>query len=138
MHKGKFKKLLLIMTCVFFVNPSIVLAMKTSQCYAVGYAYSYEFNKYYYSNLATYKTLGDGCLTPSTHAENEWNDYFKSEKKKYYEYTKGVYNSCACNGKHGKAKKNIKERRNKWKGKYRSKDFRIRKLDEFDPSNSYD
>ncbi len=138
MYKGKLKKLLLIIFSVFIVSPTNVSAVETSQCFAVGYAYSYEYKKYYYSNLATYKTRGNGCLENSVHAKNEWHDYFRAEKRKYFKYTIGAYSSCACNGNRGKAKNHVKKTRNKWKGKFRSKDFRIRKLDEYDPANTYD
>ena len=132
------KKGLFVVLGIALMSPIFVSASETSKCYAVGYAYSYQYKKYYYSNLSAYRTLGNGCFENSTHAKNEWHSYFKSEKRNYYKYTIGAYSSCACNGKSSKAKNYVKKTRNRWKGKFRSKEFRIRKLDEFDPANSYD
>lgn len=131
------KKVLFMVLGIALMSPTFVSARETTKCYAVGYAYSYKYKKYYYSNMSTYRTLGNGCYESSIHARNEWHSYFKSEKRKYYKYTIGAYNSCACNGNNRRAKKYVKRSRNKWKGKFRSKGFRIRKLDEFDPANTY-
>lgn len=117
------------------MTPFISQARESSTCYVRGYAYNYGNRTYIYSNRTSYTYYGEKCPTFSTHAKNEWHSYFKSEVRRYFKYTIGIYHSCSCYGKHNRARHYIKSRYRDDKSRYRNKDFRILKLRGFDVSN---
>lgn len=121
---------------VFMFSTLSIAADRKCTCYASGYAYSYETNKYYHSDVvksATFKAHGS-CLRQSTYAENEWNDFFKSEVSKYYKYTKGVHHACGYSDKASKSQHSVTKRSRNHKGKYRNKEYNIKRLKRFSVS----
>jgi hypothetical protein len=117
-------------------NPILCLSLnvqaKSEVCYAAGYAYSYKYDKLYYSDIVKFKskhTCSDGI---DTYTKNEWHLFFASEKKKSYKYSLENIYSCTCNGKgEEKAFNWVKKEILKQKSNYRYNGFEIRKIDGF-------
>ena len=121
---------------VFLFSTLSFGADRECTCYASGYAYSYEENKYYHSDVvksATFKAQGS-CLKQSTYAENEWNDFFKYEVPNDYKYTTGVFHSCGYSDKAAKSEHSVTKRSRSHKSEYRNKEYYIRRLKRFSVS----
>ena len=120
-----------ILMIIFSITDMANSNEKSSKCYAIGYAYSYKTNHFYYSDFVSYTHFGDDCTRFRAHAEITWRHFFSSEIQNPYKYEVNVVHCCGCFGENGKAIAFVEDNFLKIKANYRKKGWSINKLNGF-------